>query len=423
MQHTIPLEQLVESIGPQAQAMAHAVEACVHCGFCLPTCPTYQVMGEEMDSPRGRILLMKSVLEGDLGIEETAPYIDRCLGCLACVSVCPSGVKYEELITPYRAYAEKRRSRSLSERTRRRLVRETLPNPKRFRTAVSAGRWSTPLKTLLPQSFQSMLALLPEQLPDDKPLPEVYPAKGKRRARVALLAGCVQQALDPEINWATLRVLAENGVETIIPKEQNCCGALMMHTGQEEEARQLASRNMHVFPKDVDAILTNAAGCGSGMKEYGWLFRGLPDEAQAVEFSQLVQDIATFLDALGIQPPALPEPLRVAYHDACHLSHAQGITEAPRRLLSAIPNLTLVDIPDGEICCGSAGTYNLDQPVIASALGQRKVENILGTQAQAVATGNIGCMVQVSNHLKQASQPIPVYHTIEILDMAYKNGR
>jgi glycolate oxidase iron-sulfur subunit len=420
VQHTIPLAQLKEQIGLQIELMAGAIEACVHCGFCLPDCPTYQVLGEEMDSPRGRILLMKSVLEGSLTFQDAMPYIDRCLGCLACVTVCPSGVRYGELVTPFRAFARGHVSYPPMEKVQRSLANATLPYPDRFRSAAVLGRLAKPLRGALPQELQGMLALLPDRLPPSKPLPEVMPAEGVRRARVALLAGCVQQVLAPEINWATLRVLSKNGVEVVVPPGQGCCGAILMHTGEEQRARQLARQNFRVFTKDVDAILTNAAGCGSGMKEYGVLFKGLPEEAQAVEFMQQVQDVSQFLGDLGlVELPTLPQPMRVAYHDACHLSHAQGITDAPRHLLSAISNLTLLEIADAGTCCGSAGTYNLEQPEIASELGQRKAINILLSEAEAVVAGNIGCMVQIRTHLQALGKLLPVFHTFELLDMAF----
>jgi glycolate oxidase iron-sulfur subunit len=236
-----------------------------------------------------------------------------------------------------------------------------------------------------------------------------------------LLIGCVQDALAPEINWATLRVLAHNGVEVVIPPQQGCCGALMLHTGEERRARQLARRNLRAFPADVDAILTNAAGCGSGMKEYGLLFRGTTEEEAAVAFARRVKDVSAFLAELGIQPPPpLAHPIKLAYHDACHLAHAQAVTEAPRQLLRSVPNLTLLEIPSSEICCGSAGTYNIEQPDVAHKLGRRKAENILTTGCDAVAAGNIGCIVQIGAHLQQLNQPLPIYHTLEILDRAYR---
>jgi glycolate oxidase iron-sulfur subunit len=270
-----------------------------------------------------------------------------------------------------------------------------------------------------------MLSLLPEGGAPARaslagPLPALYPAVGVRRARVALLAGCVQQALEPALNWATLRVLAVNGVETVIPPGQGCCGSILMHTGDQEEARRLAKDNLRVFPQDVDAILTNAAGCGSGMKEYGLLFAGLAEEEQARAFAGRVKDVSEFLAELGPETPSpLPRPLKVAYHDACHLAHAQGVREAPRRLLRLIPNLTLAEIAEAELCCGSAGTYNIEQPGIAARLGRRKADNILRTGCQAVVTGNIGCLVQIRNHLKMLGESLPVYHTVEVLAQAY----
>lgn len=418
MQHNVP----VESLGPQGEVMAQAISACVHCGFCLPVCPTYRVLNEENDSPRGRIFLMKDALEGSLPLDNALLYIDRCLGCLACVPACPSGVAYGDLLSSFRAYAEPRRTRSPGDRIMRRFVRETLPSPARLRVMTRLGRAARPLTRVLPRTPRAMLALLPERssqrLP---PLPEVYPAVGKRRARVALLAGCAQQVLAPNINWATLRVLAENGVEVVVPKAQVCCGALALHTGAADQARQLAAANLAAFPTDVDAVITNAAGCGSGLHEYPLLFRGLPLEADATAFAARVQDISVFLDALGLRTPLpLPQPLRLVYHDACHLLHAQGIRDAPRRLLTSVAGVTLVEIHEGDLCCGSAGTYNIEQPAIAEVLGIRKARNILLAEAEAVVTGNIGCLTQIRAHLAAQGQSLPVYHTVEILDQAYR---
>src|SRR3990172_11453647 len=311
MNHKIP----IESLGPLGELMANAVTKCVHCGFCLPACPTYTVLGEEMDSPRGRIILMKSVLEGGIELEDAIQYVDRCLGCLGCVTACPSGVPYGELITPFRGYAEERRHRPTVERLARRVTRETLPFPTRFRLAAKAGHLAKPVGKYLPLQFQAMLKMLPDNLPTAPPLPEHYPAQGKRRARVGLFSGCVQQALSPEINWATLRVLARNGVEVVIPPGQGCCGGLALHTGDHATARRQAANNLGIFPQDVDAVLTNAAGCGSCMHEYPLLFRGTPQEDQAQDFAGRVLDISVFLDQLGIEDPGpLPEPLTLAYH-------------------------------------------------------------------------------------------------------------
>lgn len=424
MKHIIP----TETLGPLGELMANAVTRCVHCGFCLPACPTYAVLGEEMDSPRGRIILMKSVLEGGIELADAIPYVDRCLGCLGCTTACPSGVPYGELITPFRAYAEERRQRPVADRLARRVTRETLPYPSRFRLAAKAGQMAKPIGKVFPLQFQAMLKMLPDTLPYSPPPPTFYPAQGNSRARVGLITGCVQNALSPEINWATLRVLSRNGVEVVIPPNQGCCGALALHTGDHVTARKLASALSHVFPADLDAILTNAAGCGSSIHEYPLLFR-TTDYSEALDlFARRVMDISVFLDQLGIEPPPpLPSPLKAAYHDACHLAHAQGITNAPRRLLAQIPELIVVPLPEGDLCCGSAGSYNLEQPEIADLLGERKAKNILSTDADIIITGNIGCLVQLKNHIErvvshnggQHIQP-PVLHTIEILDRAYR---
>ncbi len=417
MQHSINIEQL----GPRGAIMANAIQSCVHCGFCLAACPTYQVLGQEMDSPRGRIYLMKGVLEESISAEEAQPHIDRCLGCVACVPACPSGVAYGELLMGYRALTEEERKRPLLDQATRTLICETLPYPNRFRLAARSGRLGRLVQSALPQQIGAMLRLLPDRLPKAQPLPPFYPAQGQRRARVALLAGCVQQVLAPEINWATLRVLAANGVETLIPQGQGCCGSILMHIGEDRRAQQLARANLRAFPTDVDAILTNAAGCGSGMKEYGLLFAGQPEETVAHAFAHLVKDVTVFLDELGFTPPpGLQQPLRAVYQDACHLRHAQGVVEPPRRLLRAVPNLTLLELNDGGLCCGSAGTYNLEQPHIAAELGQMKAQRILATGAATVISGNIGCLTQIQTHLARQQRPLPIYHTLQILAAAYE---
>jgi glycolate oxidase iron-sulfur subunit len=416
MQHAIPVDRL----GPEGQAMARAIGACVHCGFCLPTCPTYRVLGEEMDSPRGRILLMKSALEGSVPVDETLPFVDRCLGCLACVTACPSGVPYGQLLPLYRDHAERHRQRRPLERLTQALVHRTLSSPAWFRVALRAGGAARRLAGLMPERVGAVLALVPDRVPPARPLPGNVPAMGARRARVALLAGCAQQALAPAIGWATLRVLACNGVEVVVPAGQGCCGALAMHGGKLDLARDFARTNLDAFPADVDAIVTNAAGCGSAMKECPLLFAGRPEESRATTFAGRVRDVSEFLADLGpVESPGLPAPLRVAYHDACHLAHAQSVTAAPRRLLSAIPNLTMVDIEEGDLCCGSAGTYNIEQPALAATLGERKAGRVLATNAQAVVMGNIGCMVQVRMHLARLQRPLEVLHTMEMLDRAY----
>ncbi|MCB9155333.1 MAG: 4Fe-4S dicluster domain-containing protein [Caldilineae bacterium] len=418
MQHAIP----VETLGPQGQAMADAVQACVHCGFCLPACPTYRLLGEEMDSPRGRIYLMKETLEGALPLAEALPYIDHCLGCVGCVPACPSGVPYGDLITSFRAYVAQNngQSSSIGDRIQRTLLKETLPHPGRFRAAARAGRLGRGVSGALPESLRSMLTLLPDELPAPVSLPPLVPAIGPRRARVALLAGCVQQALAPQINMATLRVLCRQGVEVVIPPGQGCCGALSMHMGEADQARKLARANLRAFPDDVDAVITNAAGCGSGIHEYPLLFRGTNDEKAASRFASQAVDVSVFLAQLGLieEPGPLPQPLTVAYHDACHLANAQGVRLQPRDLLRRIPNLTLVEIADGELCCGSAGTYNIQQPELAGQLGEQKARNVLATGADVLVTGNIGCLTQIDLHLRRLGKPVPMMHTIELLDRA-----
>jgi glycolate oxidase iron-sulfur subunit len=416
MQHDIPLT----AFGPSGQAMGRAVDKCVHCGLCLAACPTYRVLGEEMDSPRGRIFLMKEALEGALTKEEVLPYVDRCLGCMACTTACPSGVEYGDLLSPFRSIAEERRKRPAMDAAARRLIRETLPFPKRFRMAYRLAKLTSSMKGLAPAAFSPLMDLLPEQLPSANPLPALIPAQGKRRARVALLAGCVQQVLSPEINWATARVLSRNGVEVVVPGGQGCCGSLPMHIGEWAQARDLARRNLLTFPDDVDAVITNAAGCGSGIHEYPLLFSEHEDSADAARFAKLTLDISVFLDRLGIEsPPAAIAPVKLAYHDACHLAHAQGVILEPRRLLSMVSNVELLEIPENDMCCGSAGTYNLEQPELARQLGERKVKNALSVHPDLIATGNIGCTIQIQNHANALGEPLPVVHTMVVLDRAY----
>ena len=421
MQHHIP----VEALGPNGPHMARAVETCVHCGFCLPACPTYRVLGEEMDSPRGRIVLMKQALEGDLTIREVLPFVDRCLGCVACVSACPSGVRYGELLTPFLAKAQDE-TRSMRTRAPQMALIRTMESPALFRAAVRSGQLARRFGALLPNWARQMTALLPASLEPAQPLADVTPAVGQRRARVALTAGCVQQVLSPDINSATIRVLAAYGVEVVVPRNQGCCGALALHSGFDTHARSRAVALFDAFPDDVDAIVTNAAGCGSAMKEYGELFAGSPNHERATRFAARVRDVSEFLDEFvthassggASAPLSLPSSLTVAYHDACHLAHAQKVRSAPRNLLAQVQNLTVREVPDGEICCGSAGLYNLEQPDIAASLGAAKAGAIASTGAAAVVMGNVGCMVQIATHLERAGSPLPVMHTMQLMDRA-----
>ncbi len=410
-----------EKFGPLGVPMANAVQACVHCGFCLAACPTYRELGQEMDTPRGRIVLMKQVLEGSLPWEAAQPHVDRCLGCLACEPACPSGVSYRDLISPFRALAQPHMKRSFGERLRRFLAAQTIPFPKRFRVAARMGRLGKVLRPLMPRVLRPMLDLVPDSVPPAQVLPRVSLAQGKRRARVALLLGCAQQVLDPDINTATIEVLTRNGVEVVAPQGQGCCGGLAWHTGDLRAAQNFARRNLDAFPPDVDAIVTNAAGCGSAMHEYHLILRGTEDEARADAFRKRVVDVSEFLARLGLRekPVGAGRAQRIAYHDACHLANAQNVRREPRDLLRAIPGVELCAVADAHLCCGSAGTYNMDQPEIAASLGEQKAQAVIAVDAEVVASGNIGCLTQLRVHLKKLGSNLPVRHTMQVLRDAY----
>ena len=401
--------------------MAHAVEACVHCGFCLAACPTYQELGQEMDTPRGRIVLMKQVLEGGLSAEAAQPHVDRCLGCLACEPACPSGVQYRDLISPFRAL-QKSSSQKTSARLARFLASQTIPFPRRFRIALAAASVGKVFQRLMPRPLRAMMDLAPDRIPARQSWPEITSASGQRRARVALLIGCAQQILDPDINTATIEVLVRNGVEVLVPFHQGCCGGLAWHTGDLRAAQAFARRNLNAFPENVDAIITNAAGCGSAMHEYHLILRGTDLQQRAETFRKRVLDVSVFLARLGLSnKPAGPgHNQRVAYHDACHLANAQNVTREPRGLLREIPGLELCELADAHLCCGSAGTYNLDQPEIASSLGKKKALSVAPTGAEVVASGNIGCLTQLRFHLAQAGSKVTVRHTMQVLRDAYQ---
>ncbi len=417
MRHQMQLHGRVDN----PSHISRPVEACVHCGFCLTTCPTYRVLGREMDSPRGRIVLVKGVFERTVPVEDAIPRLDACLGCLACVTACPSGVRYDLLLTSFRHASRNASSRPLVKRLRRRGLLATLPHPRRLRASARLGRAARPMRRLAPAIVRPMLDLLPADS-GTGPLPEITPAISPRRARVALLSGCVQQVFASEINAATLRVLARNGVEVVVPPTQGCCGALALHLGELDTARRQARANLAAFPTDVDAVISNAAGCGSALHEYGQLFEGRGEAADAEGFAAQTEDITVFLDRLGIvPPPALVEARRVAYHDACHLAHAQRVVDPPRRLLGQIEDLELLEVPDGEICCGSAGTYNIEHPAVASALGTAKATSIASVRPDLIALGNVGCLVQIRDHLAKLDETIPVLHTVEVLDRAYRS--
>jgi glycolate oxidase iron-sulfur subunit len=408
-----------DEYGPLGQPMADAVKTCVHCGFCLAACPTYRVLGEEMDTPRGRIILMKQVLEGGLSWQQAQPHIDQCLGCLACEPACPSGVPYRDLLSPFRALAKPHFRRSPMERLRHFLAAQTIPFPERFRLAARAGRLGKWLRPLIPKSLRPMVDLVPDELPPARHCPVLTQATGPRRARVALLASCAQQVLEPDINTATIEVLARNGVEVIVPKSQGCCGGLAWHTGDLRAAQAFARRNLHAFPSDVDAIVTNAAGCGSAMHEYHLILRGTKDEARADAFRKRVMDVSVFLARLGLSDQPGAFSAKIAYHDACHLANAQNVRGEPRQLLKSIAGVEILELADAHLCCGSAGTYNIDQPEIAAALGEQKAKAVMATGADLVATGNIGCLTQLRTHLARLGSSIRVRHTMQILRDAY----
>jgi glycolate oxidase iron-sulfur subunit len=414
------------------------IDDCVHCGFCLPACPTYQNWGEEMDSPRGRIDLMRGLRDGKIHLTDTtASHFDKCLGCMACVTACPSGVKYDQLIEETRAQREKALPRTGFDRLHRSLIFALFPHPLRLRimAALLLVYVLTGMRWLVRRS--GVLKLVPRRLAEldamDPPvslrnvtstLPELVPAVGERRARVSLVAGCVQRVFFPGVNDATLRVLSAEGCEVHVPRGQGCCGALSMHAGRDDEslafAKSLLERLRH---EDVDAILVNAAGCGSHLKDYGRLFEHHADAALAARakaFSAKVRDINEYLAALEPRAERHPLALKVAYHDACHLAHAQRIRSQPRALLGGIPGLELLEIPEGDQCCGSAGIYNLVEPESAAQIGDRKALNLLTVPAQLLASANPGCTLQIAKTLRQRGKALPAAHPIEILDASLR---
>jgi glycolate oxidase iron-sulfur subunit len=409
--------------GPLGQPMADAVKTCVHCGFCLAACPTYRELGEEMDTPRGRIVLMKQVLEGGLSWEQAQLHVDQCLGCLACEPACPSGVPYRDLLSPFRALARPHFHRTPMERLRLFLASQTIPFPERFRLAAFTGRIGKLLRPLVPKGLRPMIDLVPDELPPAESWPAITHAMGARRARVALLTSCAQQVLEPDINTATIAVLVRNGVDVVVPKSQGCCGGLAWHTGDLRAAQTFARRNLDAFPDDVDAIVTNAAGCGSAMHEYHLILKGTADEERADVFRKRVVDVSVFLSRLGLSEKPGVAPAKIAYHDACHLANAQNVRSEPRELLKSIEGVELLELPDAHLCCGSAGTYNIDQPEIAASLGEQKARAVIATGADLVATGNIGCLTQLRTHLRRLGSRIRVRHTMQIVRDAYEVGK
>ena len=411
---------------------------CVHCGFCLPPCPTYALWSRETDSPRGRIHLLKVALEGKARITpEFARHFDTCLGCMACLTACPSGVRYDELVEAARPQIERQVQRPLGDRLFRRLIFSLFPYPRRLRwVATKLWAWQRlglqrlvragGLPNLLPARLRALEAVAPPVTFDGiwSSLPAVVPARGGRRRRVALLLGCVQRVFFSGVNAATARVLAAEGCEVVIPPGQGCCGALMMHSGLESEAEALARRFVDAFEPalaDVDAIVINAAGCGSTLKEYGRLLRDDPAYApRARALAAKCRDVSEVLAGLEPRAPRRPVRMRVAYHDACHLQHAQGVSDPPREVLAAVPGLEVLDVPEGGLCCGSAGVYNLVEPEAADELGRRKARNVLSTGADAVVSSNPGCLLQLGSALQREGRPLPTMHLVELLDASIR---
>ena len=408
------------------------IDKCVHCGFCLPTCPSYILLGQEMDSPRGRIYMMKAGVDGRLAMNDgMVGHFDTCLGCMACETACPSGVRYAPLVEETRAAIEHHHTRPIGDRLFRQLLFWLLPYPARLRlfamplAFVNALRGRPRLLSLLPLKLRNLIALAPDakNARVSGAVPERTAAAGATRLRAGFVTGCVQQVFFGHVNEATVRVLAAEGCEVHAPHAQGCCGALALHSGRDDDARHFARRLIEAFERtDVDVVVVNAAGCGSSMKSYGDLFRGDPAwAARAQTFAAKVRDVTEVLAGLGAaQAPRHRLDMKVAYHDACHLAHAQGVRQQPRDLLTAIPGVTLVPIADGEICCGSAGIFNLVQPEMASELGRRKAANIADAKADIVATTNPGCMLQITAAARAAGVAPPVVHVVEILDASIR---
>ncbi len=386
------------------------IKDCVHCGFCLPTCPSYAVFEEEMDSPRGRIVLMRiGHEEGSEVSAEMTTHLDRCLGCMACVTACPSGVQYDRLIERARPQIERHGPRSLRERLLRKGIFALFTHPGRLRAAV-------PFMNLpVPKPFGHLAPKVSTRAAMRR-LPEVTPAVGEPRGTIALMQGCVQRVFFGDVKAATVRVLAAEGWEVHAPRRPRCCGALQLHTGVEDEARELARRTIDAY-EGFDRVVVNVAGCGSAMKEYGYLFEG---DERAEAFSAKVLDVHELLAEDEPRAARRPLPLKVAYHDACHLAHAQGVREQPRALLRGIPGLELVEPADWELCCGSAGIYNLVQPEPAAELGRRKAANLAATGAEAIAAANPGCAIQIAAYMEE---PVPIHHPMTLLDHSIRGSR
>jgi glycolate oxidase iron-sulfur subunit len=410
-----------EQLRDPALAEANKIlRACVHCGFCTATCPTYQVLGDELDSPRGRIYLIKEMLEtGRPADARTVRHVDRCMSCLSCMTTCPSGVHYMHLVDQARAYIEKTYRRPIMDRALRAVLARVLPYPTRFRLALLAAKIARPFARLIPDArLRAMLAMAPKVIPpvsrnDD---PQVFPAAGLRKMRVALMTGCAQKALNTDINDATIRLLRRLGCEVVVANGAGCCGALTHHMGKAAQSHAAAAANIRAFMAEkaaggLDAIVINTSGCGTTVKDYGHMFAHDPLAADAAAVAGLALDVTELLARIGL-PQGAAKGLRVAYHAACSLQHGQQIRSAPKDLLKRA-GFEVIEPADSHLCCGSAGTYNLLQPEISGQLRTRKIETLMAKAPDVIAAGNIGCMMQIG-----AGAGVPVVHTVELLDWA-----
>jgi len=420
MQTTFTLQQLAD---PQLKESEKILRACVHCGFCNATCPTYQLLGDELDGPRGRIYLIKDMLEHDRpATEDMATHLDRCLSCLACMTTCPSGVHYMHLVDHARVHVEKTYKRSFVDRTVRGLLAKVLPYPTRFRAALFLATFARPLVPLFKamglKPLAAMLALAPRNVQGRDTVLLVYQAEGARQGRVALMIGCANEVLGSSITQSTIRVLTRHGIEVVVPPEAGCCGSLVHHMGRETEALAFARTNIDAWTREIegeglDAILITISGCGTTVKDYGFMLRA--DQAYAAKakrVSMLARDVSEYFAKLRLKPSGQAAPLTVAYHSACSLQHGQRVVREPKEVLSRV-GFVVKDVPEGHLCCGSAGTYNMLQPDIADRLRARKVENIEKVAPDVIAAGNIGCIMQIG-----AGTTIPIVHPAELVDWA-----
>jgi glycolate oxidase iron-sulfur subunit len=410
-------EQLADPGVAEAEAI---LRKCVHCGFCTATCPTYQVLGDELDSPRGRIYLIKDMLEAGRDADaRTVRHIDRCLSCLACTTTCPSGVDYMHLVDHAREHIEKTYRRPLTDRLLRWTLARILPYPGRFRLALLGAKIGKPFRRLIPDArLRAMLEMAPARIPpvsrnDDA---QVFPARGARRMRVALMTGCAQKALNTDINDATIRLLTRLGAEVVVARGQGCCGALTHHMGKTDEARATAEKNLTAWGREIDgagldAVVINTSGCGTTVKDYGHLFARTKHEPRATQIGALARDVSEVIEALGL-PECAEKGVKVAYHAACSLQHGQKITKTPKKLLKSA-GFEVLEPADSHLCCGSAGTYNLMQPEISKKLKTKKVSTIEARNPDLIAAGNIGCMIQIGSGTE-----IPVVHSVELIDWA-----